>query len=92
MSQEMRTSRGPWVDLLLLVALFAIMAAAVVAALAFYVELTAGVVVAAVVVAVLGLAFFFTVGVREAHRSGAGVLRSLGRALWDSLRLVCDLL
>ena len=91
MSTEPTTSGRRGLDLLLLLTFFALLAAGVVAALSFFVELPAAVVALAVVVAVVGLAVFFVAGVRQARRSGDGVLRSFGRALWGTVRLAFDL-
>ncbi|WP_421742264.1 hypothetical protein [Cellulomonas sp.] len=69
----------------------AMMAAGIVLALDFVVEWPSAVVVTAAAVALLGLAVLVVVGVRRERRSGAGLFRSLGRAVRGAVRAAFDL-
>lgn len=82
-----RQGRG----LLLLLTLFAMMAAGVVLAVSWLVAIPAAVLAVAAVVALVGLSIFSVAGVRQARQSGDGVLRSVGRALRGVVRLAFDL-
>ena len=90
MTQEPSNRRGT--DLLLLLTLFALMTAGLVAALSSLVRLPTGLLALAAVVAIVGLSVFFLAGLRRARQSGQGVLRSFAGTLWDTLRLAFDLL
>jgi hypothetical protein len=91
MTGESSGSTARPLERLLVPSLFVLMAAGLLVAVDYFVDLPPLLIVLALVLLALGLTTFFVAAVATSRAEGIGVMRSIGRGIHATFRVICDL-
>ena len=91
MPGEPSRSTARTLERLLVPSLFVLMAAGLLVAVDYFLDLPPLLIVLALAVLALGLPTFFVAAVARSRAEGIGVMRSIGRGIHASVRVICDL-
>jgi phosphotransferase system glucose/maltose/N-acetylglucosamine-specific IIC component len=91
MTGESPGSTAGLLERLLVPSLFVLMAAGLLVAVEYFVDLPPLLIAFTLALLALGLPLFFAAAVATSRAEGIGVMRSIGRGIHATFRVVCDL-